>query len=309
MSKKSSNVRLGIFVLSGITLVVVILVWMGAAQYMKGATTYVTFFDESVQGLQVDSKVKYRGVEVGRVTAVRVAPDFRLIEVVMDIGFDSDLSNEMVAQLQTIGITGIMFVELDRQLPGDKSESPRIDFAAEYPIIPSKSSEMHRLLSIIDRITKQLSRIDFEGLGHDLNQTLRAVREMVQDGSLQKTITSIKNTSDNLEQITKKLRAEIEGGELKNALVSFNAGVRSFEALMKDARKSLKELDLEQTAREMREFMTTLKDQTLTVAQLVRRTMTNLRNSSSRLDNLMRRLELNPSYLIFSQPPEEAATE
>jgi len=305
MSSKSSNVRLGLFVLSGITLAVVILVWMGAAKYMKGATTYVTFFDESVQGLQIDSRVKYRGVEVGRVTDVRVAPDFRLIEVVMEIGFDGDLAHDMVAQLQTIGITGIMFVEMDRQRPGDKAESPAINFAAEHPIIPSKPSEMHRLLGVIDRITNQISRIDFEALGNDINQTIKGVRELVQDGALKKTVDNMQATAANLQDITALVLSEVKGGELRKAVKSFNTGAQSFDALMNEARQALKDLRLKETAGQVRELAAVLKDQTVAIAQLTRRTMVNLRSSSGRLDNLLRRLEMNPSYLIFSEPPEQ----
>jgi hypothetical protein len=41
---------------------------------------YVTYFDESIQGLVIDSPVKYRGVFIGRVDGISVAPDSKLIK-------------------------------------------------------------------------------------------------------------------------------------------------------------------------------------------------------------------------------------
>ena len=57
---------------------------------MKGSL-YSVYFDESVQGLQVDSAIKYRGVEIGKVQSIEVAPDNRLIEVIMKIDMEGDL--------------------------------------------------------------------------------------------------------------------------------------------------------------------------------------------------------------------------
>jgi len=83
---------------------------VGASKYFEKERPGLTYFDESVQGLQVDSAVKYRGVEVGRVERIRVAPDHRLIEVVMKIDPRGRLEREYVAQLKTAGITGIVLL-------------------------------------------------------------------------------------------------------------------------------------------------------------------------------------------------------
>jgi hypothetical protein len=71
----------------------------------------VTYFDESVQGLDKDSPVKYRGVSIGRVENINVAPDAALIQVVLKIesGLESGI-DDIVARLKSVGITGIMFV-------------------------------------------------------------------------------------------------------------------------------------------------------------------------------------------------------
>ena len=127
MARQSTNFVIGLFVIIGCVLGVVAIIWVGATSYFQKGNTYISYFDESVQGLQVDSGVKYRGVEVGRVETIRVAPDNRLIGVVMKINLRDDLQKNSVAQLKAAGITGVMFVDLDRKKPGEPDLSPKID--------------------------------------------------------------------------------------------------------------------------------------------------------------------------------------
>src|SRR4030043_19418 len=98
MARKTSKFMIGLFVTIGILIGMVAVVWLGASKYFEKGATYVTYFDESVQGLQLDSAVKYRGVEVGRVEKIRVAPDNTLIEVVMKIDLKGELERDDVAR-------------------------------------------------------------------------------------------------------------------------------------------------------------------------------------------------------------------
>jgi phospholipid/cholesterol/gamma-HCH transport system substrate-binding protein len=84
MAKKTANFMLGLFVILGFFLGVSAIIWVGATSFFQKGQTYITYFDESVQGLQSDSNVKYRGVDVGRVERIRVAPDNKLIGVVIN---------------------------------------------------------------------------------------------------------------------------------------------------------------------------------------------------------------------------------
>jgi len=113
-----------------------IIIWVGAARLFVKGSQYAVYFDESVQGLQVDSAIKYRGVEIGKVQSIDVAPDYRLIEVNMKIDLEGDLHNQTIASLKTAGITGIVFIELDRIKPGELANSPKLTFKTDYPVIP-----------------------------------------------------------------------------------------------------------------------------------------------------------------------------
>ena len=125
MARKTSKFMVGLFTIIGVVIGVIAIIWVGASRYFEKGNRYVTYFDESVQGLQKDSAVKYRGVEVGRVETIRVAPDNKLIAVVMKINLKEDLTRTTIAQLKVAGITGLVFVELDRKQPEDEKKAPR----------------------------------------------------------------------------------------------------------------------------------------------------------------------------------------
>ena len=93
MAKRQSRFMVGLFVMAGILIGVAAIVWLGAANYFQKGTRYVTYFDESVQGLQVDSRVKYRGVEVGSVEKIGVASDQRLVEVIVKVDLEGFLQS------------------------------------------------------------------------------------------------------------------------------------------------------------------------------------------------------------------------
>ncbi|PKN84826.1 MAG: hypothetical protein CVU51_09805 [Deltaproteobacteria bacterium HGW-Deltaproteobacteria-1] len=138
MSTNSSKFLIGLFVIIGLMLLSATIIWVGASRILMKGSLYAVYFDESVQGLQVDSAIKYRGVEIGTVQSIGVAPDYRLIEVIMKIDLESNMEHQTIASLKTAGITGIVFIELDRIAEGELSGSPKLSFKSDYPVIPSR---------------------------------------------------------------------------------------------------------------------------------------------------------------------------
>ena len=85
MATLRTKFSVGLFLIVGLAIVIVGIVWLGMSNYFEKGRFFVAYFDESVQGLDKDSPVKYRGVYIGRVHRIGVAPDEKLIEVVMKI--------------------------------------------------------------------------------------------------------------------------------------------------------------------------------------------------------------------------------
>src|SRR5205807_5729109 len=81
--------KLGLFVLLAVGTMLGALFWLGARRFRRESFRAVSYFDESVQGLDVGSPVKFRGVTVGTVADITIAPDHRHVQVTSNIYVDA----------------------------------------------------------------------------------------------------------------------------------------------------------------------------------------------------------------------------
>jgi phospholipid/cholesterol/gamma-HCH transport system substrate-binding protein len=121
--------KLGLFVLLAVGAMLGALFWLGARRFHRESFQAVSYFDESVQGLDVGSPVKFRGVTVGTVRDITIAPDHRHVQVIADLYVDAlvrlglstrapESAEEFIApslrvQLASVGITGVRFIQAD----------------------------------------------------------------------------------------------------------------------------------------------------------------------------------------------------
>src|SRR5258708_15365338 len=70
MSAQANFFKIGIFVIGATIALVFLLVMLGAGKLFQSKIVIETYFNESVQGLDLGSKVKYRGVIVGEVKSI-----------------------------------------------------------------------------------------------------------------------------------------------------------------------------------------------------------------------------------------------
>ncbi len=128
---------LGLTVLGGIF-------WLGKTDYRGIYDRYYVYTRESVSGLSVDSTVKYRGVDVGRVKAVVLNPENpEEVRVTLDIVAGTPVKTDTQAVLVTQGLTGLVTLNLT----GGTREAPPLSPEAgqAYPIIKSVPSLFGRL--------------------------------------------------------------------------------------------------------------------------------------------------------------------
>jgi phospholipid/cholesterol/gamma-HCH transport system substrate-binding protein len=303
MPGKTSKFLIGLFVMGGIIIGAGIIVWIGASKYFQKGATYVTFFDESVQGLQMDSSVKYRGVDVGRVERIRVAPDYKLVEVVMKVELEGDLQQNTVARLKTAGITGIVFIELDRTKPEDPDFSPQIDFAAEYPIIPSRPSELRQLLSGVDEVLNNIKEIDFKGLSDQFKSVGKATEDLLAGKKMNSIMTNLESTSASMERAVARIDSVVAEGRIEEVLTEARDSLVEAKNLIAGVRKEVESLKLADTAEKTNQLVEGIDRRSRAITTDLRITTENLQQSSETLQNLLDRLNATPSDLIFSTPP------
>lgn len=219
MASMKTKFNVGLFVILGIFIATVAIMWLGISHYFEKGKLYAAYFDESVQGLNKDSPVKYRGVTIGRVDGIGVAPDATLIEVVMKIETDLKTGTNLIAQLKSVGITGIMFVELDNKKEGEPDYSPEINFPSKYLVISTKPSDIKLYMEGFAEILREINSLDLKSSLQKWDNAMIAVQEAGNSfndlsQNADKTITNLQlhllTTMQNFERASANLNRAIE---------------------------------------------------------------------------------------------------
>lgn len=207
--------RVGLFVLGGLGLILSGVLLFGASKVFRSTIPMETYLDESVQGLDVGSPVKHRGVQIGTVADIEFVYNTysdeaklegnqltraRYIVVKMDIrrkifeGRDDqqikDLVKHLVDQglrvrLAAQGFTGTSYVEIDYLNPTENPPLP-IDWMPDALYIPSAPSTVAKFSNYIEQALKQFQQIRLDevtseavGLLQDLRQTNADIRGLI----------------------------------------------------------------------------------------------------------------------------------
>ena len=292
--RKTSSFLVGLFVAGGIVILAITLVWVGATKYFERGKHFVTYFDETVQGLQKDSDVKYRGVKIGRVRDIRIAPDNRLIAVIMNIKLRDDPTKTTVAQLKITGITGIMFVNLDRRLPGDVDQSPKIEFISEYPVIPSKPSDIQQIMAALENMAQKFREMDIKGAIDEFKTTLKDIGEVARSKEIKGTLQKMEKTMENLEYATSRVDKTDTAGTLQDSLADARETLKDARVMVTKLTGGVEALKLAQLGDNIRQIAKDLKG-----------TSQNIKQASETLEILLERLYDRPSDLFFGKPPKK----
>ena len=326
MASQKTKFTVGLFLACGLVFTVAVIIWLGMSRFFEQGRYYATYFDESVQGLNVDSPVKYRGVFIGRVQSIDVAPDSKLIQVVLKIESGQRVDQHIVAQLKSVGITGSMFVELDRKEAGEADQSPKLNFPSKYPVVPSRPSEIGELISGINEVLDQLKSLDLPAITAQVKSTLSNINQKVSQAN-------VKGISDSMEASLSRVNYILESQRWDRILDSVDQGLDSFNTLVSDADESLARIDktidsvdgvvienkktikaaLDDFKRAMQRANDLLKlgsslvgSTDESISHLMHRLLIiahNLEKASINLNQIMETLADQPSQLLFGEPP------
>ena len=326
MANQKTKFTVGLFITSGVIIAVLAIIWLGVSRIFEKGRYYATYFDESVQGLAIDSPVKYRGVPVGRVTRISVAPDSKLIEVVLKVESGQEIGRDVVAQLSLVGITGSMFIELDRRKKGEPDRSPKLTFPSNYPVIASKPGEISELLQGVDEVLQHIKTMDLPGISDRVKQTLDSINMMIADANMKKISSNLERSLDNMNTILDKNRwegilssIEMAGQSLNQVMANALSNLDRLEATLvkvdgiisdnePDIRVAVQNLRsaLDQANRFFSSGALLVENTGDSIYQLQENLQTianNISRASQNLNQLIESLQENPSRLLFGKEP------
>jgi phospholipid/cholesterol/gamma-HCH transport system substrate-binding protein len=303
VAERRTYFLLGLFVIAGVIIGVAAVVWLGASKYLQKGVTYATYFDESVQGLQVDSIVKYRGVDIGTVKQIGVAPDHRVVEVVMKIDVKGFSVDGVVAKLSMAGITGIVYVELDRKEAGQPSLVPK-DFVPLYPVIPSSPSNIKQIEAGVNDILKSIKQIDFKGISDQVLRAGKSIDSLMGGEQTKRIVSNLNDASVNLVSASEKVNAFMADGSIKDVVAGAQDTLKEARSVIEQARTELSSSGIGQTGGKVDRFVEGTSRRVQSILTEVQETAERLRRTSDSMETLMDRLNADPSALFLSSPPK-----
>ncbi len=199
MKRPVSPFKLGLFVLFGLSVGLGLLIWIGAANVFQKTSTYASFFNFSVAGLQNGAAVQRLGVRVGTIADIGLTPDGRWVRVLIQLEKGFQVTGDMFLQPSKAGLTGQSYLAL--KSAGQPLPPPQLPLESRYPVLPNRQGEMDRMMEKIEEMAGELAQIDLSELVRRLEKTISGVEALVNDPALGQTLANLRRASDDLQGI------------------------------------------------------------------------------------------------------------
>jgi len=160
MENKAHAMAAGIFVVAITILLVGLAAWLTRDTGQRDP--YEISTRETITGLQEQAAVRYRGVEVGKVSAIGFDPKVQgNVLMKLEIDHDAPVTKDTFATLGFQGVTGLAFVQLD----DTGKPAPRLQPEDGHPPrIPLRPGLLSKLMDkgevILDRVEQLTGRMN-----------------------------------------------------------------------------------------------------------------------------------------------------
>lgn len=218
MAGQAERFKIGLFMVTSLLLAVGVVIWLGASRYLEDSKTVVAYFSESVQGLETDSPVKFRGVSVGRVKDIRLARGGRLIEVVIRLDKNFDVTPDLGIKVNLLGLTGQKYLEMDTMSRDQVREPIQLDFEPRYPVITTYPSDIREIGNALENVFRTLKALDLERISHHLGKVAQKLDKMLEDPKLESVGTDASQALREVRDTAKKLNEDITKAQLGKGL-------------------------------------------------------------------------------------------
>ncbi len=218
MGQKPNFFKIGLFVIAGTLVLAIAIIIFGAGKFFEKKYIVETYFDQSVQGLEVGAALKFQGVQVGNISEIGFVfqeydTDYQYVIVRAEIypdrsgystkplfiddddrkrGLEKMIKKGLRLQLASQGVTGIAFlnaVYLDPKL----YPALNIDWKPSYSYIPSAPGTIEQITQTIQKLTKTIQSINFKEISDDIEQLFVTLNMAVQQADIPQLSKDMQN--------------------------------------------------------------------------------------------------------------------
>ena len=285
MYSKVNYTIVGVFVLLFSIGVIWFAFWLAKFGLQYEYNSYKVEMKESVAGLSIDSNVKLRGVNVGRVSEIRINPkDIEKVEIILKIEKDIPIKEDMVASTQMLGVTGLLSIEI---LGGTNAAKTLLPTEEYMPLIKSKPSLLSKLTNNLGGMSEKLDTL--------LNQSEKLFSEH--------NIETLGHIFDNAEKVSSKANVTLD--EFKTSISNIN---EKFTQMQKDfagiKKVSIPTIDkLMQTSENFNRVILKVEKSLdrgdYNLKKILEPMLVDIQILSTQLNTMTKELKENPSDLLF----------
>lgn len=340
MATSRKHFWLGLFVLMGLLLLLTLAVTLGANDLYRRKVIMETYLNESVQGLDIGSKVRYRGVLVGEVSRITFTSakyeldrpaNLRRNYVLVEAALYPELLGGLKAQTENIeqevqrglrvrlssqGVTGLSYLEVD-YVDGRANPPVDIDWVPEHIYVPSTRSTVSRIVANAEDFLNKLNRLELPQLIQNLNTLSNTANRRLEELPMAQLSHDSLATLKELRTTNQKLQGLLDDPAWKTIPADSARTVRDASATMQSTRQLLESGEIQSAVQDFRLSMQQVKRSAFKLEQTVGRVdnmvdqqqetlgqfTSNLRRASDNLIDLSEDLRASPSQLLWSAPP------
>jgi len=231
MESKVNYAVVGLFVIVFGILGAVIVVWLvGSGRMESSYKNYIVYTNENISGLHVDSTVRYKGLDVGRVSKIEIDrkhPNF--IKIYVEVDKNMPVNKNTVATISSSGLTGISYIDLSYS-----KSPPKLPFTLKekYPVIPTVPTQFQEILGNLPKVLNSVNKV-FDRINaiFDAN-TVKSIREMA--GNLSILTKDLKRTNLEAQKLIK---------DADRLVISLNSNSKSMDKITLLVKKTLLDID------------------------------------------------------------------
>lgn len=256
-----SYFKIGLFVISATILGVIGVVVLGVGTILQKTVWLETYIDESVQGLDIGSPVKFRGVPIGKVEQIRLTSveyptqhSYVLVRIGLSsdvlafsrsdegmAGFAREIEKGLRVRLAAQGLTGTAYIEADYLDPA-RHPPLEIDWEPMYPYVPSSLSRITQLSDALERILRGMETVDVERLIQGLENSLTTITKVAEGADFEKLGAQANLFLTELRDTNRELKDLLGSAELKSAFSDGAAAAKTAREIVEGAEKPVKQL-------------------------------------------------------------------
>ena len=326
MSARTNYFKLGLFILGATSIMLVALIFFGLGALRQDKVMIETYFDESVQGLDVGSPLKFKGVKIGSVYRISFVSNkystnqgapFRyvLVEMALDPqsplpiqsrdlrnAINHEVANGLRVRIAPQGLTGTGYLEMDYVNPKTNQPLP-IDWTPQYYYVPSSPSTMARLEETFETFSKLLGKIEEAGLDQaiqNINSLLVVTRTAVKDSNVPGLAQNVNALIDDLRKTNDNIKAIMGSKESREALKNLSDSLANLKVSTENLPQAI--ADLRKLLHDVNSLVASQRDEVQGILQQGKQVFENL-------NDLTGDARRNPSRLFFGAPPAKVNPE